>query len=211
MAVAASAANWPQWRGPNFDGSSPEKNLPAKWSKTENIAWTLPLPGPSAASPAIWDNHVFVTTSDKSTRSLWAVCAHRKTGAIMWKHKVADAYQKDEKSTFASPSPTTDGKRVIFFYGNGDLVAFDFGGNKLWARNIQKDEGDFAFLWTFSTSPLLYDGKLYMQVLQRDVPVQGRGKQPSGIESYLLAIDPGSGKTLWRHVRPSERRIPRVV
>src|SRR5256885_2102425 len=206
MAVAAWAANWPQWRGPSFDGSSPEKNLPAKWSKTENIAWTLPLPGASAASPAVWDNHVFITTSDKSTRSLWAMCAHRKTGAVMWKHKVADAYQKDEKSTFASPSPVTDGKRVVFFYGNGDLVAFDFGGNKLWARNIQKDEGDFAFLWTFSTSPLLYDGKLYMQVLQRDVPVQGRGKQANGIESYLLAIEPGNGKTLWRQVRPSEAK-----
>src|SRR5574339_1034355 len=121
FSVAASAANWPQWRGPNFDGSSPEKNLPVKWSKTENIAWTLSLPGPGAATPAIWDNHVFVSTTDKTTRSLWAMCAHRKTGAVMWKHKVADAYQKDDRSTFASPSPATDGKRVIFFYGNGDL------------------------------------------------------------------------------------------
>jgi outer membrane protein assembly factor BamB len=204
VTLAASAANWPQWRGPNSDGSSPEKNLPVKWSKTENIAWSLPLPGPGAGTPVIWENHVFVSTTDKSTRSVWAICAHRKTGAVMWKHKVADVAQKDDRSTFASPSPATDGKRVFFFYGNGDLVAFDFAGNKLWSRNIQKDEGDFAFLWTFSTSPLLYDGKLYMQVLQRDMPVQGRGKKPSGIESYLLAMDPATGKTLWRHVRPSE-------
>ena len=200
----ASAADWPQWRGPNFDGSSPEKNLPVKWSKTENIAWTLPLPGPGAGTPVISGNYVFVSTTDKASRSLWAICAHRNTGAVMWKHKVADVYQKDDRSTFASPSPATDGKRVIFFFGNGDLVAFDLTGKQLWRRNLQKDEGDFAFLWTFSTSPLLYDGKLYMQVLQRDVPVQGRGKQPSGIESYLLAIDPATGKTLWRHVRPSE-------
>src|SRR5687767_6940828 len=201
---AVAAANWPQWRGPNFNGSSPEKNLPVKWSKTENIAWTLDLPGPGAATPVIWDNHVFVSSTDQATRSLWAICAHRKTGLVMWKHKVADGHRKDDRSTYASPSPATDGKRVIFFYGNGDLVAFDFAGNKLWARNIQKDEGDFAFLWTFSTSPLFYDGKLYMQVLQRDVPVQGRGRKPSGIESFLLAIDPATGKTLWRHVRPSE-------
>lgn len=198
------AADWPQWRGPHFDGSSPEKNLPVKWSKTENVAWTLDLPGPGAATPVIWENHVFVSSTDRATRSLWAICAHRKTGLVMWKHKVADGYQKDDRSTFASPSPATDGKRVVFFYGNGDLVAFDFAGKKLWARNLQKDEGDFAFLWTFSTSPLLYEGKLYMQVLQRDVPVQGRGKKPSGIESYLLAMDPATGKTLWRQVRPSE-------
>lgn len=206
FSLSATAANWPHWRGPNFDGSSPEKNLPVKWSKTENIAWTLALPGPAASTPVIWDNHIFISTSDKGTRSLWAMCAHKKTGAVMWKQKVADAFGKDDKSNFASPSPVTDGKRVIFFYGNGELVAYDFGGNKLWGRNIQKDEGDFAFLWTFSTSPLLYDGKLYMQVLQRDVQVQGRGKQPSGIESYLLAIDPATGKTLWRQVRPSEAK-----
>lgn len=204
FSVAASAANWPQWRGPEFNGSSPEKNLPVKWSKTENIAWTLDLPGPGAATPVIWDNYVFVSTTERNSRSVWAICAHKKTGAVMWKHKVADAFAKDERSNFASPSPATDGKRVIFFYGNGDLVAFDFAGKKLWSRNIQKDEGDFAFLWTFSTSPLLYEGKLYMQVLQRDVPVQGRGKKASGIESYLLAIDPATGKTLWRHVRPAD-------
>lgn len=204
FSFVAAAANWPQWRGPNFDGSSPEKNLPVKWSNTENVAWTLALPGVSAATPVIWENHVFVSSTDRATRSVWAICAHRKTGAVMWKHKVADGDRKDDRSTFASPSPATDGQRVIFFYGNGELVAFDFAGKKLWGRNIQKDEGDFAFLWTFSTSPLLYDGKLYMQVLQRNVPVQGRGRKDGPIESYLLAIDPVTGKTLWRHVRPSD-------
>src|SRR4051812_7861403 len=53
LAVMASfscpAENWPQWRGPNFDGSSPEKSLPADFSKTQNIKWFAPLPGSSAA------------------------------------------------------------------------------------------------------------------------------------------------------------------
>jgi outer membrane protein assembly factor BamB len=41
-----------------------------------------------------------------------------------------------------------------------------------------------------------------LQVLQRDRPVHGRGKQ--GGESFLLAMDPATGKELFRHVRPSE-------
>ena len=36
-------------------------------------------------------------------------------------------------------------KTVVFFYGNGDLVGFNMKGDKLWARNIQKDYGDFTF------------------------------------------------------------------
>ncbi len=97
----------------------------------------------------------------------------------------------------------TDGKIAIFFYGNGDLVCFDADGTRRWARNVQKDYGPFAFFWTFSSSPLLYDGKLYLQVLQRDVPVRGRGLTDRANESYLLALDPETGKTLWR-ARPPE-------
>jgi outer membrane protein assembly factor BamB len=204
LPVAVSAANWPQWRGPAFNGSTTEKNLPATWSKTDNIAWAADMPGPSAATPVIWDGHIFVNTTDNRTKATAAMALDRKTGKVLWQHQVGISMGRDNRSNFASPSPATDGKRVVFFYGNGDLVAYDFGGKQLWQRNIAKDYGDFAFQWTFSTSPLLHDGRLYLQVLQRDVPVNGRGGKPSGIESYLLALDPETGKTLWKHVRPAD-------
>jgi len=74
-------------------------------------------------------------------------------------------------------------------------------GEELWARNIQADYGEFNFLWTFSSSPTLYEGKLYLQVLQRDEPVRGRGQE--GAEPFFLAMNPKTGKTLYRHVRPT--------
>jgi outer membrane protein assembly factor BamB len=100
----------------------------------------------------------------------------------------------------------TDGKRVWFFYGTGDLVCFDPAGKELWTRNIQKDYGQFAFQWTFSSSPVLYDGRLYLQVLQRNVPVQGRGRTDGPNESYLLALDPATGRELWKVIRPADAR-----
>src|SRR5439155_8160591 len=42
------------------------------------------------------------------------------------------------------------------------------------------------------------------QVLQRDVPVNGRGRTDGPNDSYLLALDPATGKVLWRQLRPSE-------
>jgi outer membrane protein assembly factor BamB len=96
-----------------------------------------------------------------------------------------------------------DGKSVIFFYGNGDLVCFGLDGSTLWSRNIQKEYGPFAFQWTFSSSPTLYGGKLYLPVLQRDVAVRQYGFKDRENQSYLLAIDPQSGKTLWRQIRAS--------
>src|SRR5688572_8343547 len=105
LGISVQGANWGQWRGPEFNGSSPEKNLPAKFSKTENVAWTLDLPGPSAATPAIWGDRVFVSSADMNAKALLAICADRKTGKILWQHKVADGFRKDDRSNYASPSP----------------------------------------------------------------------------------------------------------
>ena len=211
IAVLASAScveaeNWGQWRGPAFNGSSPESNLPDDFSPTKNVAWTVPLPGESAATPIVWGDRVFISSSNEKDKTLRAICLDKKTGKVIWDQEVAIGYSQDDKSNFASPSPATDGNLVVFLYGNGNLAAFDFSGKKLWARQLEKDYGQFAYQWTYGASPLLFDGKLFIQVLQRDEPVHGRGKG-SGIESYLLALEPKTGKELWRHVRPSDARM----
>lgn len=198
------AAPWPQWRGPTFNGSSPETGLPIEFSKTENVKWSTRLPGPSSATPIVWEDHVFVSSTDPDAQKLVALAIDRRSGAIAWTHAVADGIRRDDRSDYASPSPVTDGQRVLFYYGNGELVAFDFTGSEVWRRNIQVDEGEFATQWTYATSPLLYDRKVYIQVLQRDVPVNGRGRTDGPNDSYLLALDPADGTTLWKHIRPSK-------
>ncbi|HSU65401.1 MAG TPA: PQQ-binding-like beta-propeller repeat protein, partial [Tepidisphaeraceae bacterium] len=101
-----------------------------------------------------------------------------------------------------SPSAVTDGKLVWFYFGTGDLVACDLDGNVKWSRNIQKDYGPFNIQWIYASSPLLYQGRLYIQVLQRDVPPKGPASGPPA-DSYLLAMDAATGKDLWRHIRPN--------
>jgi outer membrane protein assembly factor BamB len=211
MTGGAGAQDWPNWRGPNYTGSTTASSLPVTFSPTKNVKWARDLPGPSAATPIIFGDSVFVSSVDSKNETLTALCLDRKTGAIKWQHPVSSGYQPaggegnkvqmDGRSNYASPSPVTDGTRVVFFFGNGDLAAFDMSGKKLWQRNIQKEYGDFAFQWTFSSSPQLYDGKLYLQVLQRDQPVGERGKPDA--KSFLLALQPDTGTELWRHVRPS--------
>lgn len=198
----ASASDWPQWRGPFFNGSTDETNLPTFFSKTSNVLWAVELPGPAAATPVVWRDRVFISSTDIQTRSLHALALDRRTGRRLWQHKVSDGYQQDDRSNLAGNSPVTDGRRVIFYYGNGVLAAFDLEGRPLWSTNM----GPFAFLWTYSASPLLYEGRLYIQILQRDVPVAGRGPTGRPIESWLVALDPATGRELWRQVRPSEAR-----
>lgn len=218
LTAAASAApggqDWPNWRGPHFSGSSDETGLPAEFSPTKNVKWSVELPGPSAATPIVYGDHVFVSSVDNQAQNLAAICLDRKTGKVKWQHLAGSGYkpggrgnatQIDSRSNYASPSPVTDGKRVVFFYGNGDLIAYDFAGKQLWNRNMQKDYGDFCFGWTFSSSPQFYEGKLYFQLLQRDHAVGGRGGA-ANVPSWLIALDPGSGKELWKVVRPTPAR-----
>ena len=201
---STQAGDWPQWRGPNYNGATDEKDLPSNWSKTENIAWSVELAGCSAATPIIWKDRVFLSGVDSAKEILLAMCFDRQNGKVLWQREIAEGIKQDRRSTFAAASAVTDGKIVFFFYANGDLVCFDLKGARKWARNIHKDYGPFAFLWTFASSPTLFDGKLYVQVLQRDVPVGRRGFADRKNESYLLAMDPQTGKTLWRQIRPSK-------
>lgn len=195
-------APWSQFRGPNFNGTSPTTGLPDSFSQRENVRWSVEMPGPSAATPVVFGDRVFVSTADVKRDKLVAMCLNRADGSVLWQRDVADGIRKDTRSTYSAPSPATDGEFVYFFFGNGDLVAYDMEGKSKWQQNL----GPFAFGWTFSTSPLLYDDKLYVQILQRDYRGGDRRSQDeriSGIDSYLLALDPKSGEELWRHVRPS--------
>ena len=204
VSSSLSAENWPHWRGPHFDGSSPEQKLPADFSKTNKVHWVASLPGPAAATPIIWGDHVFISSTDLRTKTLHALALDRRTGKELWNQEVAPGFNLDNKSNLASPSPVTDGQMVYFLYGTGELVAFDFAGERVWARNLQKDYGQFAYQWTYGASPTLFDGKLFIQVLQRNVPVHGRGQKDGPNDSYLLALAPKTGAEIWKHIRPSE-------
>lgn len=204
LSSAALAGDWPQWRGPHFNGSTDEKGLPSTWTK-ESALWSADMTGPSAATPVVLGDHVYVSSVDSANSSLHALCFDRKTGKKLWDKTVGEGtIQRDEKSNFASSSPVASTEAVFFLYSSGAIAAFDPNGKELWTRNITKDYGDFAFQWTYSSSPMLSGGKLYIEVLQRDVPVHGHGRTDGPIDSYLLALDPTSGKPLWKITRPSE-------
>ena len=199
------AADWVQWRGPNHNGSTQASGLPVEFSKSKGVKWSVELPGPSPATPIVVGERVFVSSMQGPDHALMALALDRGTGKLLWKQQVGFGPPTDNRANKAGPSPVCDGERVIFFYGTGELAAFGLDGKKLWQKNITRDHGDFAFLWTFCTSPLLHKGKLYIQVLQRDTPVNGRGGTKGGgpIPSFILALDPATGDVLVKHLRPA--------
>ncbi len=194
--------NWPQWRGPARNGISTEKNLPVKWSQTENVAWKLPMPAWSGSTPIVWGTRIFLNVADdlKSSEAvnlhLW--CVDRDKGTILWQRPLGGGNRQQRKQNMSSPSPVTDGTDVWVLTGTGILKGFDFNGTELWARDIQKDYGRFGLNWGYGSSPLLYGDSLFVQVLH--------GMRTSD-PSYLLRIDKATGKTVWRVERPTHARV----
>lgn len=201
MCVAVSAENWPQWRGPLATGATTETGLPEKWSTAtgENIAWKLPMPSRSGATPIVWNNTIFLNVAqqpDSGDLELWSL--DRASGKVNWKKPVATGNFKINKQNMSSPSPVTDGRTVWVLTGLGILKAFDFKGTELWSRDIQKDYGQFGLNWGYAASPLLHEGMLYIPVLhgmKTDDP------------SYVLKIDGKTGKALWRVERPTDALV----
>jgi outer membrane protein assembly factor BamB len=199
--MLAAAENWPQWRGPSSNGSSTETGLPDSCDPAL-AKWVTTLPGASYATPVVWKDRVFVTSTDPASHGLLALCLNARDGKILWQQRLGDEI-KAPQNNGATPSPITDGKQVGFLFGSGDLAALDLDGKLLWSLNLVKDHGNLCTKFGYSSSPLLWHGVLYVQILRRSKPYSGTVGTDQPLDSLVLAIDFLSGKELWRHVRKS--------
>lgn len=210
--AAAAGENWPQWRGPALNSVAQGKP-PLRWSETENIKWRVELPAWAAATPIVWENRVFVLTASKLTdpddfelarrlrmrsvenpggRDVLLQCRSLKDGALLWEKKVCAGNALFGKHNMASCSPVTDGKHVVALTGTGQLVAFDMDGKEAWRHDLQEKYGSISPGWGYASSPLLYEDKVIVVVMQGGGP------------SYLAAFNTASGEFVWKTERVTD-------
>lgn len=189
-----TAENWPVWRGPRRDGTSTEKSVPVKWSATENVVWKTPIPGVSHSSPIVWDDRVFVVSAVEGTEGRDLVSLEARSGKILWQQTVVKSpFEKKHKlNSHASSTPATDGKLVyVAFLDVQDMVvaAYDFEGKQQWLVR----PGKFKSVHGFCSSPVLHKDKVIVN-----------GDHDG--ESYIVALDRATGKTVWKTPRQNRTR-----
>lgn len=197
VAEVANAENWPGWRGPTGNGISTEKNLPTEWSPTKNVAWKLALPGPAGATPVVWDDRIFLTSVNEAGELL--LIAVDTSGMQVWQQVVAvgNKTARGDEGNSASPSPVTDGKHVWTFMGDGTLACYTVDGKEVWKQNLQEKYGKFSIQFGMSSTPVLDDGVLYLQL------IHGEGN-PKTREACVVALNGATGKQVWKVDRPSD-------
>jgi outer membrane protein assembly factor BamB len=210
--------NWPSFRGRHAAGIAEGQNLPENWDgeKGVNIKWKTKIPGLAHSSPVIWENRVFVTTaissrgeatfrhglygdgdaSDDRSAHQWKVYALDKTnGKILWEKTAYEGAPREKrhiKATYANSTPATDGRYVIAFFGSQGLYAFDMNGRLIWKKDLgvlnagAYDAPDYE--WGTASSPIIYQDRVIVQCDTQN-------------ESFLLAADLKTGKTIWKTTR----------
>lgn len=186
--------NWPGWRGPRGDGTSLEKNVPVRWSATENIVWKVPIPGKGHASPIVWNDRIFVVTAIEDQNQRVLLCLDRNTGKVVWQRVVlvAPLEKLHRLNSRASSTPATDGEKVYVSFLDRDkmfVAAYDFDGNEVWSVR----PGVFSSMHGYCSSPVLWKDK---------VLVNGDHDGPA----YLVALKRATGETIWKTPRPNRTR-----
>jgi hypothetical protein len=223
---SASAADWPQWRGPRGNGATDEKDLPVKWSATENVAWKATIGGLGVSSPIVAGDRVFVTS------------------------QIGTGVRKPGNHPRLAQGSTTSGERALATTSGRDdktffvVEAFNrIDGRRLWQHRMEATgplpgvhdkhnlaspspvtDGQMVYAW-FGTGQIValdLSGKVVWErhLGQEIAPFDinwGHASSPTlygdtvlllcdhSPASYLLAVDKKSGKERWRADRGKGR------
>jgi len=197
--AGASAADWPQFRGPGGAGLG-ESSVPVTWSDTQNLRWKTPLPGPGSSSPIVQGDHVFVTCYSgvggegarpegpaKLMRHI--LCVRKADGSVVWQRDLAAELPEDDYEGFltehgyASSTPVTDAAGTVFaFFGKSGVVAFGPEGKQLWQTAVGKESSNRRW------------GSAASLVLQGDNVIANAAEESQSIR----ALDRITGQQAWK-------------
>ena len=225
-------ANSPAFRGPGSNGVVFQRGFPTSWngSSGKNIKWKTAIPLPGYNSPIVWNDKIFLSGANATKREVY--CFDLNSGKILWQTPVekipgssGTAPKVNGETGFAAPTLTSDGRRVYAIFANGDLIALDFEGKKVWAKNLGLPKNHYGH----SSSLAMYRDLLIVQYDQsgntnvmalaaktgeqiwktsRDVKISwsspilvNTGTQTEAMlvaEPFVISYNPTTGKELWR-------------
>lgn len=187
QADVEAQASWPEYRGPSGNGHAGEARLPVALDES-SVRWSTPIHGKGWSSPVVWGDQVWMTTATKDGTKMYAICVNRLTGEVI--HDLLLLENNDPAfchplNSYATPTPVIEDGRVYIHFGSYLTACLDTdSGAVLWKRvDLECDHHRGP-----ASSPILFDGKLYIAFDGFDV-------------QYVVALDKTDGKTVWNRTR----------
>jgi outer membrane protein assembly factor BamB len=216
-AASAPSQNWPSFRGPRASGVLEGHATATSWSveKGDTVRFRVKVPGLAHSSPAVWGDRLYLTSAvaeveaplkvglygdiesvpKESVHRYVLYCIDKRTGKVLWErtaHEGIPRRPRHPKSTHANPTPATDGRRVVAYFGSEGLYAYDTDGRLLWKKDLGPLDAAFFAApeaqWGVASSPVIHDGVVYLQCDVLNDP-------------FLAAFSLETGRELWRTPR----------
>jgi len=179
MGSMVYGADWPNWRGPNHDGISPEKGLKTTWEEEPKTLWEYPI-GPGFSSFACVGGKVYTCGNKDKKQVLF--CLDANTGKEIWNRPFEDEFKDSQGGDGPRATPTVNDGRVYVLGGFGQLIC------------VTADKGEEVWQRKLGNSPHRTWGYAGSVLVEGDMAVVDAG----GSDGGLLALDRKTGKEIWK-------------
>lgn len=189
--MVASAADWPQWRGPARDGVSKDGGLLKQWpAGGPKLVWQMNDIGDGYSTPVVVGSRIYLM-SNRGMENEFVAALSTKDGKVVWTTRVGNVGNPDMNPPYAKArsTPTVDGNLLYALGSDGDLACLEARSGKIrWQKNIRKELGGVPGDWAYAESPLI-DGDLVVVT-------------PGGAEATMAALNKRTGATVWKSAIP---------
>ena len=184
---AATAADWPQWRGPKRDGISEEKGLLKQWpEKGPALLWQVDGAGGGYSTPSVVGERLYLMGS-RGIEQEFVQARAVADGKELWTVVIGKVGNPDQRPPYpgARSTPTVDGELLYALGSDGDLVCMEAATRKVrWKKNLRRDFGGAPGTWAYSESPLVDGDRVVVT--------------PGGPDAAMVALNKADGEVVWK-------------
>jgi outer membrane protein assembly factor BamB len=189
--LAASASDWPQWRGPARDGISMERGLLKQWPREgPKLLWQVNDIGDGYSTPAVVGTRIYLM-SNRGMENEFVQALSTQDGKPIWTTRVGNVGNPKQNPPYAKArsTPTVDGNFIYALGSDGDLVCLETKSGKIrWQKSLRKDFSGQPGEWAYAESPLV-DGDVVVVT-------------PGGAQATIVALNKKTGAPIWKSALP---------
>ncbi len=206
FAASAAASDWPNWRGPNYDGVSTETKLVEKWDPAggegSNLLWKREVLG-TRSTPIVMNGKLYVLVRDQRGTEVEGekvVCVDAATGEPIWEHRF-NVYLSDVPDTRVAWSSVVGDPETGRVYAQGVCGYFccldGDSGKLVWEHSLHEELGLLSTYGGRTNFPIIHEDTVILNAVVigwGDTPKWGLMAKPA---HRFMGFDKATGELRW--------------
>lgn len=196
FAATSMASDWPQFLGPNGDGTSAEAGWNQDWNqKPPRELWRVEV-GTGCSSITVADGRLYTMGNRRNRDTVW--CIDAESGRVIWSHEYREDRAPKMYTGGPSATPTVSGGRVYTLSKSGVVHCLDAAtGAVVWQRHLVNDFGGREPSWGYAASPVVSGAMVLVG--------------PGAADASVVALNKDTGAELWRSPGSAAGYAPPVL